>query len=132
MNLHTWLSYLCISMEIYVYTYIQVCTSKHVHKTNPWILVASPATQYPHTCLLYEYSVQTCLIYSSWSKTSPQQRSSLLLKIAELVEQRGDQFAEAESRDQGKPVWLAKKVDVPRAVHNFRFFATAILHSIET
>ena len=70
--------------------------------------------------------------YSSWSKTSPQHRSSLLLKIAELVEQRGDQFAEAESRDQGKPVWLAKKVDVPRAVHNFRFFATAILHSIET
>lgn len=68
----------------------------------------------------------------SWSKTPPKQRSAILLKIADLIEQRLDEFAEAESRDQGKPVWLARKVDVPRAVLNFRFFATGILHSIDT
>ena len=63
---------------------------------------------------------------------SPKQRSSLLLKIADAIEERLEEFAEAESRDQGKPVWLAKKVDIPRAVHNFRFFGTAILHTIDT
>lgn len=62
---------------------------------------------------------------------SPKQRSSLLLKIADVIEERLDQFAEAESQDQGKPVWLAKKIDIPRAIHNFRFFATAILHTLE-
>lgn len=53
-------------------------------------------------------------------------------KIADIVESRLDEFAEAESRDQGKPVWLAKVIDVPRLVHNFRFFASGCLHRIET
>ena len=53
-------------------------------------------------------------------------------KIADLIEAKFDQFAEAESQDQGKPVWLAKAVDVPRAVHNFRFFASGILHTVGT
>ena len=67
----------------------------------------------------------------SWSKTPPRQRSAVLLKIANLVEQRLDEFAEVESRDQGKPVWLAKKIDIPRVCLNFRFFATGILHTID-
>ena len=53
-------------------------------------------------------------------------------KIADIVERRLDEFAEAESRDQGKPVWLAKAVDIPRLIHNFRFFASGCLHTIET
>ncbi len=53
-------------------------------------------------------------------------------KIAELVDSRLDEFASAESRDQGKPVWLAKAVDIDRCCHNFRFFASAIMHTIET
>ena len=53
-------------------------------------------------------------------------------QIADLVESRLDEFAEAESRDQGKPVWLAKVVDIPRVCLNFRFFASGILHIINT
>lgn len=53
-------------------------------------------------------------------------------RIADLVEAKLDVFAEAESRDQGKPVWLAKAVDIPRVVHNFRFFASGILHTMDT
>lgn len=53
-------------------------------------------------------------------------------KIADLVEARLEEFAKAESLDQGKPVWLAKVVDVPRLCHNFRFFASGILHTIDT
>ncbi len=55
-----------------------------------------------------------------------------MLRIAELLESRLDEFAQAESRDQGKPVSLSREVDIPRAVHNFRFFATAILHHLDT
>ena len=71
------------------------------------------------------------LILNSWSRTPATERSKLLLKIADAIEQRLDEFAEVESRDQGKPVSLAKAVDIPRAVHNFRIFATAILHHTE-
>ena len=39
-----------------------------------------------------------------------------------------EQFVAAESKDNGKPIALARQVDIPRAVSNFHFFATAILH----
>ena len=55
-----------------------------------------------------------------------------MMKIADILESRLDEFAQFESRDQGKPVSLAKVVDIPRAVYNFRFFATAILHHLDT
>jgi aminomuconate-semialdehyde/2-hydroxymuconate-6-semialdehyde dehydrogenase len=42
-----------------------------------------------------------------------------------------DSLAELESRDQGKPVWLAKAIDIPRAVANFRQFAQAVPHQTE-
>lgn len=48
-------------------------------------------------------------------------------KIADLIESKLDEFAEAESKDQGKPVLLAKTVDIPRACLNFRFFASTII-----
>ena len=54
------------------------------------------------------------------------------MKIADILESRLEEFAQFESRDQGKPVSLARVVDIPRAVHNFRFFATAILHHLDT
>ena len=53
-----------------------------------------------------------------------------MLKIADLIEERQTELAELESRDQGKPVWLAKSVDIPRLMHNFRSFATAVLHHV--
>ncbi len=64
--------------------------------------------------------------FASWSKTSAENRSRILLRIAELIERDGDALAHAESVDQGKPVSLAKSVDIPRASSNFRFFASSI------
>ena len=66
--------------------------------------------------------------FPMWSGLPAAERSAWLLKIADTIEQRLDAFAKAESRDNGKPVRLAREVDIPRAIANFRFFATAILH----
>lgn len=70
--------------------------------------------------------------FPSWSSTTPDYRSKILNKIADLIEENLEELAKVESKDQGKPVSLAKSVDIPRAVYNFRFFASAILHSVNT
>jgi len=64
--------------------------------------------------------------FESWSTTSYEERSRILSKIADLIEKNQQEFVEAESKDNGKPLWLAKAVDIPRAARNFRFFAHAI------
>ena len=64
--------------------------------------------------------------FPSWSQTTLEERSKILIKISELLEANLDRFAEAESKDNGKPVSLAKMVDIPRAASNFRFFGNAI------
>lgn len=64
--------------------------------------------------------------FPAWSNTTLNERSKILLKIADLIEANLDQLAEAEALDNGKPVSLAKAVDIPRASSNFRFFGHAI------
>ena len=64
--------------------------------------------------------------FPSWSQSTLEARSRVLIKISELLEDNLDRFAEAESKDNGKPVSLAKMVDIPRAASNFRFFGNAI------
>lgn len=64
--------------------------------------------------------------FPNWSTTSVDERSRVMMKIADLIEANLDRLAKAESLDNGKPVWLAKRVDIPRASSNFRFFANAI------
>jgi aminomuconate-semialdehyde/2-hydroxymuconate-6-semialdehyde dehydrogenase len=66
--------------------------------------------------------------FPSWSRTTAAERSDLLLKLADLIEKNLDDLARTESIDNGKTISLAKRLDIPRAVANFRFFATAILH----
>lgn len=66
--------------------------------------------------------------FSSWSKLSIQERSAFILRIAELIGKRTEEFAKAESRDNGKPIALARVMDIPRAQENFHFYGTAILH----
>ena len=66
------------------------------------------------------------LAFKSWSTTSQEQRSAVLLRIAQGIEDRLEEFAMAESKDNGKPISLATAVDIPRAVSNFRFFAKAV------
>lgn len=67
--------------------------------------------------------------FADWSKTPAAERSRLLLRIADLIERNLEKFARAESIDTGKPLGLARSLDIPRAASNFRFFATAILHT---
>ena len=67
--------------------------------------------------------------FPAWRRTPAEQRSNLLMRLADLIEENFDELASLESRDCGKPVALARRLDVPRAVKNFRFFATAILHA---
>ncbi|MGI9114172.1 MAG: aldehyde dehydrogenase [Chthoniobacterales bacterium] len=67
--------------------------------------------------------------FTDWSRTSAEKRSRILLRIAELIERDLEKLARAESIDTGKPISLARTLDIPRAAANFRFFATAILHT---
>jgi len=66
------------------------------------------------------------LAFPSWSQSTLDERSRILIKISELLEANLERFAEAESKDNGKPLSLAKVVDIPRAASNFRFFGNAI------
>ena len=64
--------------------------------------------------------------FPKWSQTSIEERSKILIKISELIEENLDAFSQAESKDNGKPISLAKAVDIPRSASNFRFFGNAI------
>lgn len=84
------------------------------------------------------------LAFEKWSRMTRKQRSDIMNKIAELLEDRLEgwfelvllsfwclyaiEFAKAESKDQGKPVSLAMAVDIPRVIYNFRYFAGKILY----
>jgi aminomuconate-semialdehyde/2-hydroxymuconate-6-semialdehyde dehydrogenase len=67
--------------------------------------------------------------FVEWSGTSVANRSRILLRIADFIERDLEKLARAESIDTGKPISLARTLDIPRAASNFRFFATAILHT---
>jgi aminomuconate-semialdehyde/2-hydroxymuconate-6-semialdehyde dehydrogenase len=65
---------------------------------------------------------------AAWSETAVEQRAELLDAVADRIESRLEEFAALESRDTGKPLALARSVDIPRAIQNFRFFAGAVRH----
>lgn len=65
--------------------------------------------------------------FPQWSNLLAEERCKLLLKIADLIDEKLDYLAEVESIDNGKPKKLASIVDIPRSSSNFRFFATAVL-----
>ena len=64
----------------------------------------------------------------SWSTMPVEKRFVILNKIAELIDENIDELSIAETVDNGKPLWLSKQMDIPRAASNFRFFATGIMH----
>lgn len=63
-----------------------------------------------------------------WSKLKNSERSQWLEKISNEIHNQLDELALAESIDNGKPLKLAKAVDIPRARDNFKFYASAIQH----
>jgi aminomuconate-semialdehyde/2-hydroxymuconate-6-semialdehyde dehydrogenase len=67
--------------------------------------------------------------FPSWSATPAEDRSVVLMLLVSLIERDLEPLAQAESVDNGKPVVLARTVDIPRAVANFRFYTTAAMHT---
>ncbi|MFI5131659.1 MAG: aldehyde dehydrogenase [Chitinophagales bacterium] len=68
------------------------------------------------------------LAFPQWSVTPVEKRFHILNRIAEIIDEHVTELAFAETIDNGKPLWLSRKVDIPRASANFRFFATGIMH----
>lgn len=103
--------------------------------SNNYINVTNPATGEVYTMIPDSNSEDIALAAASaekafpdWSSLPAEKRSEYLLKIASLIQKHQEKFATAETNDNGKPLWLSKKVDIPRAIKNFEFFATAITH----
>ncbi len=67
--------------------------------------------------------------FPEWSKKPKNERSKILVRLANLIDENLEELAKAEAMDNGKPYSLATRVDIPRASANIRFFATAILHN---
>ena len=67
--------------------------------------------------------------FPAWSNTSAEARHDVLMRLVALIERDMESLALAESVDQGKPVSLARIVDIPRAAANFKFYATAAMHT---
>jgi aminomuconate-semialdehyde/2-hydroxymuconate-6-semialdehyde dehydrogenase len=68
------------------------------------------------------------IAFPAWSTTPAEERFKVLNRIAQLIDDNLDALALAETNDNGKPLWLSKRVDIPRASSNFRFFATGLMH----
>jgi aminomuconate-semialdehyde/2-hydroxymuconate-6-semialdehyde dehydrogenase len=66
--------------------------------------------------------------FVDWSNLPLPERSRYMIKVAEGIEARHEALALAESIDNGKPLVLARSVDIPRGAANFRFYGTALLH----
>ena len=66
--------------------------------------------------------------FSSWGSSTKEFRCRWLMKLANAIDNQLKELAAAESFDNGKPVWLAESMDIPRCSANIRFFASAIMH----
>ncbi len=66
-----------------------------------------------------------CNALPAWAALPNAERARWMEKLADALEARLDEFAHAESRDGGKPIKLAREIEIPRAISNLRFFAHA-------
>ncbi len=64
-----------------------------------------------------------------WSSTAPEERFVTLMRLVSLIERDLESLARAESIDNGKTLAISKRLDIPRAASNFRFYATAAMHA---
>lgn len=64
--------------------------------------------------------------WKTWKDVSPQERSALLLKVADLIDDNAEKLALVETMDNGKPIRETTAVDVPLSSDHFRYFAAAI------
>ncbi|WP_018152918.1 gamma-aminobutyraldehyde dehydrogenase [Leeia oryzae] len=64
--------------------------------------------------------------FNAWARTSPKDRSNMMLKLADAIEARGEEFARLESLNCGKPYLAALNDEIPAVADVFRFFAGAV------
>ena len=64
--------------------------------------------------------------FDAWSRTTPAERSGMLLKLADLIEKDAEAYADLEALNCGKPRHLVLNDEIPGVVDCFRFFAGAI------
>lgn len=102
-------------------------------QASRWLAIEDPATgaqvaQLPQASYtLVNKAVQSAkAAFPGWSSRSAEQRAVVLRRLADLIDSHADTLARYESLDTGKPLQLARRVDIPRAAQNFRFFADAI------
>src|SRR5438445_1669198 len=105
------------------------CSGRYLPNVNPATgkVIAETAESGPED--VDAAVVAAALAFESWHRIPAEERSRLLIRVADLIEENFDELAQLESEDGGKPIALARRIDVPRAVRHFRFFATAILHA---
>ena len=87
------------------------------------LLTTAPKSEQLDVQLAVEAAEQA---FPAWSQMRIDDRYHVLMKIVAGIESRFEELAMAETLDNGKPLWLSKMVDIPRAASNFRFFANAI------
>ena len=63
----------------------------------------------------------------SWGGISADERAEVLFRLADAIDDHRSELVELESRDNGKPEWLASKVDIPRCSKNIRHFAASVV-----
>ncbi len=105
-------------------------------RTDRTIPVIDPATgeQIDDVCVASSEDVARAVdaarrAFDRWAALPPSERARRLFRLADLITENLEPLARAESRDTGKPITLARSVDIPRAAANFRAFAGAVLHA---
>jgi aminomuconate-semialdehyde/2-hydroxymuconate-6-semialdehyde dehydrogenase len=100
--------------------------------TNQYMPNYEPATGevYSEVALSQKEDVEVAVTaaqnaFETWASLASEKRAAYMLAIAGGIEKRLEAFAQAESKDTGKPIQTARNVDIPRAIANFRFFAAA-------
>lgn len=107
--------------------YREAISGKHIDNINP-----ATGHKLGNICRSDERDVEIAVgsainAFEEWSKTSVQDRFRILERIAQIIQERNEELALAETEDTGKPLSLSSNIEIPRASSNFRFFATAAM-----
>src|SRR5919199_1967438 len=87
---------------------------------RPWARVARGTREDVERAVA---AARTAFDQGPWPRLGYQRRGRLLHRLGELIEQHVDELARADTTDMGKPISVMREADVPRAAHNFHFFA---------
>lgn len=66
---------------------------------------------------------RSALVSTEWRGMDAHRRAEILWRLGDLIEEHADELGEMETRDNGKPIFESRQVDLPSVVENFRYFA---------